>query len=133
MAILTGVIRGKVISGGAIVGSIISPFVRGLRAFLKLTHLAKLSSFGDKILENDSTVPKTIVDNNGIVQETTIINDTLSTNTLLNNAAPQIGAGGENHLPFDGQLDDVKIYNYELSASQVKKIMNEGAGTRFGD
>ena len=93
MAILTGVIRGKVISGGAIVGSIVTPFIRGLRAFLKLTHLAKLSSFGDKILENDSTVPKTIVDNNGIVQETTIgetriLNARRYTSLLINTDSP---------------------------------------------
>ena len=29
--------------------------------------------------------------------------------------------------PFIGQLDDVRIYNYALSAEQVKQVMNEGA------
>lgn len=31
-----------------------------------------------------------------------------------------------------GQIDDVRIYNYSLSADQVKKVMNEGASIRFG-
>ena len=34
---------------------------------------------------------------------------------------------------FPGEIDDVRIYNYELSFEQVQKIMNEGSGVRFGD
>lgn len=30
-----------------------------------------------------------------------------------------------------GQLDDVRVYNYALTATQVKLLMNEGA-VRFG-
>ena len=30
-----------------------------------------------------------------------------------------------------GQIDDVQIFNYALSATQVKKVMNEGA-VRYG-
>lgn len=33
---------------------------------------------------------------------------------------------------FNGQIDDVRIYNYALSAAQVKKLMNEGGAVRFG-
>ncbi len=33
---------------------------------------------------------------------------------------------------FDGLIDDARIYNYTLSANQVKTIMNEGSSVRFG-
>lgn len=45
----------------------------------------------------------------------------------------RIGArGGGTPFYFAGQIDDVRIYNYPLSATQVKKVFNEGAGVRFG-
>jgi hypothetical protein len=28
---------------------------------------------------------------------------------------------------FDGQIDDVRIYNYALTETQIKEIMNQGA------
>lgn len=34
--------------------------------------------------------------------------------------------------PFDGRLDDIRVYSYALSETQVKKLMNEDSGTRFG-
>lgn len=33
---------------------------------------------------------------------------------------------------LNGQIDDVRIYNYTLSGLQVKTVMNGGAGVRFG-
>ncbi|RJR28688.1 hypothetical protein C4564_04655 [Candidatus Microgenomates bacterium] len=33
---------------------------------------------------------------------------------------------------FDGLIDDVRIYNYSLSADQIKKVMNDGSIARFG-
>jgi hypothetical protein len=32
----------------------------------------------------------------------------------------------------NSQLDDVRIYNYALTAEQVKQVMNEGSAVRFG-
>ena len=32
---------------------------------------------------------------------------------------------------FDGQIDDVRIYNYPLTAAQIRKVMNDGTA-RFG-
>ena len=32
---------------------------------------------------------------------------------------------------FNGQIDDVRIYNYTLTASQIKTLYNDGA-VRFG-
>lgn len=34
---------------------------------------------------------------------------------------------------FAGQIDEVKIYNYELTAQQVKLDYNQGSALRFGD
>ncbi|GEM_PF-1753555 len=33
---------------------------------------------------------------------------------------------------FDGQIDDFRIYSYELSAAQIKTAMNEASVARFG-
>jgi len=34
---------------------------------------------------------------------------------------------------FDGQLDDIRVYNYVLSEAQIQKVMNEGSSLRFGE
>lgn len=34
---------------------------------------------------------------------------------------------------FNGKIDDVRIYNYALSAAQVRKVYNEGASVRYGN
>ncbi len=31
-----------------------------------------------------------------------------------------------------GQIDDPRIYNYTLTAGQVKLLMNQGAAIRYG-
>jgi hypothetical protein len=48
------------------------------------------------------------------------------------NASPLLmgsrsGVGG-----FGGSIDDVRIYNYVLTPTQVKQVMNQGSGVRFG-
>ena len=46
-----------------------------------------------------------------------------------------IGAGYTGTSPnelFTGQIDDVRIYNYALTANQVKLLFNEGSSIRFG-
>ncbi|MFW0837854.1 MAG: DUF2341 domain-containing protein [Candidatus Komeilibacteria bacterium] len=45
------------------------------------------------------------------------------------NASILIGAGKSFSATqfFDGKLDDVRIYNYDLTADQVKEVMNHGA------
>lgn len=32
---------------------------------------------------------------------------------------------------LNGQIDDVRVYNYALSATQIKQLMNDGASVRF--
>ncbi|HBB36473.1 MAG: hypothetical protein A2374_01820 [Candidatus Moranbacteria bacterium RIFOXYB1_FULL_44_23] len=34
---------------------------------------------------------------------------------------------------WTGQIDDVRVYNYALTAEQIKQVMNEGSAIRFGD
>lgn len=46
----------------------------------------------------------------------------------LNIGRREVSAGGY----FSGQIDDVRLYNYELTAEQIGIIMNEGGGSRFG-
>ena len=55
---------------------------------------------------------------------------TVTDTTAVNASAMNIGKQSTNY--FTGQLDDVRVYNYALSAGQVKKIFNEGSSVRFG-
>lgn len=41
------------------------------------------------------------------------------------------GSGASNTRAFDGQIDDFKVYNYALTANQVKILYNSSA-LRFG-
>jgi hypothetical protein len=48
---------------------------------------------------------------------------------------PVIGSGMGGNAGgwrFNGQIDDLRVYNYALTASQIKQVMNQGAGVRFG-
>lgn len=52
--------------------------------------------------------------------------------TSTGNTAPmEIGSYNTGTRLFNGQIDDVRIFNYALTATQVKLLMNEGA-VRFG-
>lgn len=66
-------------------------------------------------------VPATITDvSNGNPGSTTV------------NAGPfNIGTRNNGTQPFAGQIDDTKIFNYQLTATQVKSLYNDGA-TRYG-
>lgn len=52
-------------------------------------------------------------------------------NTAFNASSLSIGKVSTNY--FQGQLDDVRIYNYPLTAEQIKQTMNNGAAIRFGE
>jgi hypothetical protein len=69
---------------------------------------------------------------NGQLSNGTLTNAVPSSipNTASNNV--RIGATSDAAQLSPGQIDDVRIYNYPLSASQVNQVMNEGAGARFG-
>lgn len=51
----------------------------------------------------------------------------------IRNAQPvSVGRRGDNSLFFNGQIDDVRIYNYALNVAQIKNVMNEGMAVRWG-
>jgi Concanavalin A-like lectin/glucanases superfamily len=52
-------------------------------------------------------------------------------NTLMTDTG-NTQIGGISLANFDGQIDDFRIYNYELTAAQMKTVFNEGATVRFG-
>lgn len=43
-----------------------------------------------------------------------------------------VGASSDNALNFDGQIDDVRVYSYPLSTTQVQKIYSDGSSVFFG-
>ena len=58
-------------------------------------------------------------------------NSPLSTSDVSeieSNSVPvRIGSWYDNAYPFDGKIDDVQIFNYALTAEQVKNVYNDGA------
>ncbi|HCS78817.1 TPA: hypothetical protein DIV55_03660 [Patescibacteria group bacterium] len=55
------------------------------------------------------------------------------TGTFANSLNFNVGSNdaGPTTFPFNGLIDDVRVYNYVLSADQIKKAMNEGKSVRF--
>ncbi len=53
-------------------------------------------------------------------------------NSLVNSYNLRIGSESDAGEPFDGKIDNVKIYNYALSSTQIKRLYNEGSSVRFG-
>ena len=51
----------------------------------------------------------------------------------INNDSLVIGAdiGGTDEF-FDGKIDDVRIYNYDLTATQIKTLFNQDSAVRYG-
>jgi hypothetical protein len=45
----------------------------------------------------------------------------------------RIGQRGNSTHWFSGQLDDLRVYNYILTAEQIKLLYNENSAVRFGD
>ncbi|HLE48844.1 MAG TPA: DUF2341 domain-containing protein [Patescibacteria group bacterium] len=56
--------------------------------------------------------------------------DNASTNLFIGSRHGNTGTGTLNHFP--GQIDDVRIYNYALTAEQVKNVYNNGSAVQFG-
>ncbi len=68
---------------------------------------------------------------NGI-QQTLTFSGTFPATTQATTSNARIGSTSDGNRYFNGQLDDARIYNYAVSATQVQKIYNDGAGVRFG-
>ncbi len=62
----------------------------------------------------------------------TAIDHTGSGTIVDNGGSLYIGNRAAGDRTFDGQIDDVRIYNYALTGSQVKTVANEGSAVRFG-
>jgi hypothetical protein len=64
-----------------------------------------------------------------------ILNQTCDRNTTLSNSVGNLSIGGyeSKQYTFNGQIDDVKIFNYALTATQVKQLYNENSAVRFGE
>jgi len=65
---------------------------------------------------------------NGVLQDTQTPGIAISYTTASD---LEMGTYNGGSFPFPGQIDDVKIFNYALTATQVKGLMNDGA-LRFG-
>lgn len=70
---------------------------------------------------------KIYVDGNDATNQVTV-NTTDLNNTVNVSIGAALHSGG---WPFNGQIDDVKYFNYALTEKQIKLIYNEGA-VRFG-
>jgi hypothetical protein len=70
---------------------------------------------------------------NGVLENTTSAT-TIGYGTITKNA--QIGGyqdnAGDPQNSFPGLLDDVRVYNYALTATQIRLLYNENAAIRFG-
>jgi hypothetical protein len=55
-----------------------------------------------------------------------------STGSTDNTVALTIGQFGDGSLYYSGQVDDVRLYNYGLTAEQVRNLYNGGSSVRFG-
>jgi hypothetical protein len=51
----------------------------------------------------------------------------------ITNPTVNIGRGRASEYYTKGQIDDVRIYNYALTTTQVKTLYNENSAVRFGD
>jgi hypothetical protein len=77
----------------------------------------------------DGTTIKMYV--NGVLQTTTGSGSTIVYNTGKNDFIGLYGHPVNDHY-WTGQMDDVRIYNYALTPSQMRVVMNQGAAIRFG-
>mgnify|MGYP001601057921 CR=1 FL=1 len=74
----------------------------------------------------DGTTRRTYVNGRQTAQDTPAGVNVTANQTLW--ISTYTGAGNF----FSGQIDDVRVYNYALTATQVQQLFNQGAGVRFG-
>ncbi|MBI4973060.1 DUF2341 domain-containing protein [Candidatus Roizmanbacteria bacterium] len=53
-------------------------------------------------------------------------------NQIGNNYAWHPGPSVYNDYWWNGQIDDVRVFNYALTPAQIKQVYNQGGGIRFG-
>ncbi|QQS44626.1 hypothetical protein IPM65_03440 [Candidatus Roizmanbacteria bacterium] len=64
---------------------------------------------------------------NGKAQKDSTTGNIASVDSLANSVGLRFGTQGNGSSDFDGQIDDVRIFNYALTAEQAKQIYNNGA------
>jgi len=64
---------------------------------------------------------------NGKLDASTSLSSSITASSTL-----RIGMEPSSSMNYDGIIDDVRIYNYALSADQVKQVANGGAAVRWG-
>ena len=52
--------------------------------------------------------------------------------TSVENNSLIIGNNSGQTATFDGQIDDFKIFSYEMTTAQIQRLYNEGSAVRFG-
>ena len=68
---------------------------------------------------------------NGLEAGSTTLSGLTSYIITVSSATVRIGATATEY--FDGQIDDVRIYNYARTAAQIMEDFNAGAAARLGD
>lgn len=58
-------------------------------------------------------------------------NDDGSTIPAADNATVNIGSSGSGSEPFNGRIDDLRLYRYTATQNQINTIMNDSSAVRF--
>jgi hypothetical protein len=72
-----------------------------------------------------STAPDVKLYLDGVLESTSINNDSLAS-TILTDISPNIGNRNGGSLYFEGNIDELKVYNYERTQEQIIEDMNAG-------
>jgi hypothetical protein len=84
------------------------------------------------IIWDDDTAGSTTLYINGKEDNPTKTGTLTNIGALTNSVNFRIGSESDSGSPFIGQIDEVRIYNYAISAAQARKDMNNDTGNRFG-
>ena len=83
------------------------------------------------VYDDDSAAGSTIYVN-GLPDKESNTGTIGSVNSLANAVTFRIGSESDGANFFDGDIDNVKFYNYALTATQVRNAYNESSAIRFG-
>ena len=102
------------------------------QSFLQLASGVSVSAASGTVSATGWTGPTIYVNGkaNGTVTASSWNHIVVTTGTGITANAIKLGLAGSTY--YSGQLDDVQIFNYALTAVQVKQLYNQNAGIRFG-
>lgn len=128
-------VKGSLASNTSVLRKRPSNFVMGYNSRLIHCNLNGTSvNTGTQLLSNswhflgctyDGTTLKGYLD--GVLQGSVAATPVVDSNQVL-----ELGGQSTGSQMVNGQIDDVRIYNYVLSPAQVTKVMNEGFGVKYG-